>query len=45
MTTEELIEKLNYIQKIKCETQTIELKSLSFGLFVLPPSGSNKAEL
>ena len=31
MTTEELIEKLNYIQKIKCETQTIELKSANQG--------------
>ena len=31
MITEELIEKLNYIQKIKCETQTIELKSANQG--------------
>lgn len=27
MTSEELIEKLKYIQKYKCETSTLELKS------------------
>jgi len=31
MTTEELIEKLKEIQKMKCETQTIELKSAEQG--------------
>lgn len=31
MTTEELIEKLNEIQKMKCETQTLELKSAEHG--------------
>ncbi|MGN0325554.1 MAG: helix-turn-helix domain-containing protein [Lachnospiraceae bacterium] len=31
MTAEELIEKLNLIQKIKCETQTLELKTAKQG--------------
>ena len=31
MTTEELLEKLELIQKMKCETQTLELKSAQFG--------------
>lgn len=31
MTTEELLEKLEYIQKMKCETQTLELKSAHEG--------------
>ena len=31
MTTEELIEKLNLIQKLKCETPTLEIKSAEFG--------------
>lgn len=31
MTREELIEKLNFIQKMKCETQTLELKSAEKG--------------
>lgn len=31
MTTEELLEKLNHIQKMKCETQTIELKKAGEG--------------
>lgn len=31
MTTEELIEKLEIIQKMKCETQTLELKSAQYG--------------
>ena len=31
MTREELLEKLNYIQKMKCETQTLELKSAEKG--------------
>lgn len=31
MTTEELIEKLEIIQKIKCETQNLELKSAQYG--------------
>lgn len=31
MTTEELIEKLDLIQKMKCETQTLELKSAQYG--------------
>ena len=31
MTTEELLEKLDFIQKMKCETQTLELKSAHEG--------------
>ena len=31
MITEELVEKLELIQKIKCETQTLELKSAEHG--------------
>lgn len=31
MTTEELVEKLELIQKMKCETQTLELKSAEHG--------------
>lgn len=31
MTTEELIEKLNLIQKLKCETPTLEVKSAEVG--------------
>ena len=31
MTSEELIEKLKYIQKYKCETSTLELKSAEKG--------------
>lgn len=31
MTTEELLEKLQIIQKMKCETQTLELKSAEHG--------------
>ena len=31
MTSEELIEKLNEIQKNKCETQTLELKAAASG--------------
>lgn len=31
MTTEELLEKLELIQKMKCETQNLELKSAQFG--------------
>ncbi|OON88475.1 AAA family ATPase [Oribacterium sp. C9] len=31
MTTEELIEKLNLIQKLKCETPTLEIKSAESG--------------
>ena len=31
MTREELLEKLNFIQKMKCETQTLELKSAEKG--------------
>lgn len=31
MTTEELLEKLSFIQKMKCETQTLELKSAEKG--------------
>ena len=31
MTTEELLEKLDFIQKMKCETQTLELKSANEG--------------
>lgn len=31
MTTEELIEKLNLIQKLKCETPTLEIKSAEMG--------------
>ena len=27
MTSEELMDKLNQIQKLKCETQTMEIKS------------------
>lgn len=31
MTTEELLEKLEFVQKMKCETQTLELKSAENG--------------
>lgn len=31
MTTEELLEKLNFVQKMKCETQNLELKSAENG--------------
>ena len=31
MTTEELIEKLELIQKLKCETPTLEIKSAEKG--------------
>ncbi len=31
MTSEELLEKLNEIQKMKCETQTLEIKAAAFG--------------
>ena len=31
MTREELLEKLNFVQKMKCETQTLELKSAEKG--------------
>ena len=31
MTVEELLEKLELIQKMKCETQTLELKSANMG--------------
>ena len=31
MTTEELIEKLNLIQKLKCGTPSIEIKSAELG--------------
>ncbi|MCR5234083.1 MAG: putative DNA binding domain-containing protein [Lachnospiraceae bacterium] len=31
MTTEELLEKLNLIQKLKCETSTLEIKSAELG--------------
>lgn len=31
MTTEELLEKLEFVQKMKCETQTLELKSAHEG--------------
>lgn len=31
MTTEELLEKLNFIQKMKCETQILELKAVEEG--------------
>ena len=32
MTTEELIEKLEIIQKMKCKTQIFELKSAKYDL-------------
>ena len=31
MTTEELLEKLELIQKLKCETPTLEIKSANQG--------------
>ena len=31
MTREELLEKLNFIQKMKCETQTLEVKCAEKG--------------
>ena len=35
MTTEELLEKLNFIQKMKCKTKILELKSAEIG-YTLP---------
>ena len=35
MTNEELLQQLKYIQNIKCETQTLELKSAEKGCLLV----------